>query len=163
VIKSIPSGVTAVGNPARIIGQSSERTSAAAEMDLALKSVVAPCGAAFRNTWAIWADGSIVYEDIDIDEKGYIDRNDIKRMLTLKHRLEIPDRCVDLLFSKIDVESKGKISKNRFESILSMLDDKITTTRKSSESIVTAESAVDDILTTYINRMNETVSDGSAI
>jgi len=47
VIKSIPDFVTAVGNPAKIVGNSNEK-SAAKEMDLALAHVISPCGAAFN-------------------------------------------------------------------------------------------------------------------
>lgn len=167
VIKSLPNNVTAVGNPARIIGQSSEKTSAAAEMDLALKNVVTPCGSAFRSTWAIWADGSIVYEDIDIDEKGFIDRTDIKRVLVQKHTIEIPDRCIDMLFSKLDHEGSGRISRPHFEEMMTvfrpLLNDDKELVKWKNFSLVTSESSADAILMNYFRKISETVSDGLSI
>jgi len=123
VIKSIPCNVTAVGNPARIIGRTAEGTSAAAEMDLALKNVIAPCGTLFRSTWALWADGSLVFEDVDADGKGYVDKEDIRRFLAVKYHHSISDGCVDMLFSKLDPEARatGKILRPAFENMMATL------------------------------------------
>jgi serine O-acetyltransferase len=50
VLKSLPNGSTAVGNPSRIVGKSL-CPSAAAGMDLALKYVVTADGKPYDSTW----------------------------------------------------------------------------------------------------------------
>lgn len=50
VLKSLPPGVTAVGNPARIVGRTTPEHSGMT-MDTALKDVVCPCGTLYKDTW----------------------------------------------------------------------------------------------------------------
>ena len=56
VLKSLPDGVTAVGNPARVVGRSL-CGSAAAGMDTAMANVVNSKGLKFSDSYTIWADG----------------------------------------------------------------------------------------------------------
>jgi len=52
VLKSLPPGVTAVGNPARVVGRPRIQHSGAM-MDTALKEVVCPDGSLFYDNWSI--------------------------------------------------------------------------------------------------------------
>ena len=52
VLKSLPDGVTAVGNPARIIGYSNS-SCAGITMDVALTDVIVPTGETFMDTWSV--------------------------------------------------------------------------------------------------------------
>ena len=70
VIKSIPDYATAVGNPARIVGTTDDKTTAARDMDLSLQHVKTSSGSMFNSTWTSWADGSVSFEDIDFSKKG---------------------------------------------------------------------------------------------
>jgi serine O-acetyltransferase len=55
VLKPLPAGVTAVGNPARIIGRSM-CAHAGEEMDTAMDNVVNAKGVKFSDTYNVWAD-----------------------------------------------------------------------------------------------------------
>lgn len=58
VLKALPDGVTAVGNPAKIVGRSTE-TSAAKGMDTAMEHVVNNKGLKFSDTYSLWPDGEV--------------------------------------------------------------------------------------------------------
>lgn len=58
VLKPVPPGCTAVGNPARIVGTSASTSPAASIMDVALHDVVTKDGRLFENTWTLWAEDS---------------------------------------------------------------------------------------------------------
>ncbi|KAJ1418632.1 serine O-acetyltransferase [Ochromonadaceae sp. CCMP2298] len=55
VLKPLPCGSTAVGNPARIVGRSL-CCSAAASMDTALKHVVTAKGTSYEESYSVWGD-----------------------------------------------------------------------------------------------------------
>jgi serine O-acetyltransferase len=58
VLKPLPNGVTAVGNPAQIVGRSL-CSSAAAGMDTGLVNVVNSKGLKFSETYSLWPDGEV--------------------------------------------------------------------------------------------------------
>ena len=58
VLKPLPDCVTAVGNPAKIVGRST-CTSSAAEMDTAMEHVVTSKGVKFSETYSLWPDGEV--------------------------------------------------------------------------------------------------------
>jgi acetyltransferase-like isoleucine patch superfamily enzyme len=64
VLKPVPAGCTAVGNPARIVGKSQSLQSAASTMDLALHDVVTSDGRLFENTWSACIFGSTAFRGI---------------------------------------------------------------------------------------------------
>lgn len=124
VIKSIPAFTTAVGNPARIVGKTYEKSgSAAKEMDLALAFVKSPCGALFRDTFTLWANGNISFEDIDTDSKGYIDHHDLKHLFKAKLQLgfEPSDECIAKIFPIFDENKDGKICKIDYTKTFTLL------------------------------------------
>lgn len=56
VLRSLPSNVTAVGNPAKIVG-TSLCSSSAQSMDIALHNVVTATGVAYDRDWNNFGDG----------------------------------------------------------------------------------------------------------
>lgn len=61
VLKSLPKGMTAVGNPARVVGKSM-CPSASMGMDLALEHVRNSNGLVYSTTWSVFAEGESQYE-----------------------------------------------------------------------------------------------------
>lgn len=59
VLKDLPQGATAVGNPARIVGKSLDKSSAES-MDLALKDVVTKSGKSYQSTWDVADEGIFI-------------------------------------------------------------------------------------------------------
>lgn len=58
VLKALPNCVTAVGNPAKIVGRSTCPSSAAG-MDNALEHVVTSKGLKFSDSYSLWPDGEV--------------------------------------------------------------------------------------------------------
>lgn len=58
VLKALPNGVTAVGNPAKIVGRSLCASSAAG-MDTAMEHVVDSKGKKFSDSYSLWPDGEV--------------------------------------------------------------------------------------------------------
>lgn len=56
VLRTLPSGVTAVGNPARIVGTATGE-SAGSSLDWALNNVTTNSGESYNTTWQLYADG----------------------------------------------------------------------------------------------------------
>lgn len=80
-------------------------------------------GSFYRSTWALWADGSLAFDDVDSEGKGFVDKTDIKRVLVHKYHHNISDTCVNVLFSKlgVDTHASGRISRDRFEVMMETL------------------------------------------
>jgi serine O-acetyltransferase len=57
VLKALPDGVTAVGNPAKIVGRSTGP--AGASMDTAMEHVFNSKGLKFSDTYSLWPDGEV--------------------------------------------------------------------------------------------------------
>jgi carbonic anhydrase/acetyltransferase-like protein (isoleucine patch superfamily) len=114
VTKPIPCGATAVGNPARVIGRSTE-TNSAANVDWALQHVETPEGTLYYKTWSINADGSGVFEEVDTDHKGKIDVRKTSAALTLRFNIKPPERILTTLFATHDEDNDGLLSKTEFE------------------------------------------------
>lgn len=121
VMKALPPNVTAVGNPARIVGRSVETTSAAAEMDLALKNVVTPCGTLFCHSWSLWADGAFEFEELDVKKQGSMDINDFASALKSKFHVNPSPACLELIFKKFDGDGDGFITKTEFDFVMAQL------------------------------------------
>jgi serine O-acetyltransferase len=63
VLKSLPKGLTAVGNPARVVGKSL-CPSASMGMDVALEHVQNSQGVAYSTTWSMYVEGENYAEGI---------------------------------------------------------------------------------------------------
>jgi carbonic anhydrase/acetyltransferase-like protein (isoleucine patch superfamily) len=120
VIKPLPDKVTAVGNPAKVVGQSTDPSSAAS-MDVALNNVVDQSGNVYNTTWALWDHDNFVFEDFDVGGKGKINIEDMKQMMRLKFRVSPSETCMNLLFRAFDQDNDGFITKAEFTSVTSQL------------------------------------------
>ena len=146
VLKSLPCCVTAVGNPARIVGRS-KCSSAANNMDLALHNVQycldlsqlardsggggipGNTGSAFtsasaaRGDWSqhLQIDPSEVFSQVDKTGCGTLSREEVATAMGLRFGLSPPPHVLQPLFSALDIAATGRIDRAAFEYISTQL------------------------------------------
>ena len=149
LVKSIADGTTAVGNPARVIGMSTD-TNAAANMDFALRQVQTLCGTPYFKSWSLNADGSGVFEEVDVDRRGVIDASRTIAALTLRFGMKPPELIVHEVFAQMDSDFDGMISKEQFESLSKQLlaygVSHYATTQSTGSSSSSSSSFSEDLL-----------------
>jgi serine O-acetyltransferase len=116
VLKPLPRGATAVGNPARIVGYTNCECPAGS-MDVGLIDVILPGGEKFNDTWSISVDGSTVFKEVDKDCQGKLCPIGTSQALTLRFGAKPPSRIINELFSYADCDKDGLINENEFETL----------------------------------------------
>lgn len=132
VLKSLPCCVTAVGNPARIVGRS-KCSSAANNMDLALHNVQycldlsqlardsarSGGGEGARGEWSqhLQMDPSEVFSQVDKTGCGTLSREEVATAMGLRFGLSPPPHVLQPLFSALDIAATGRIDRAAFEYI----------------------------------------------
>jgi hypothetical protein len=131
VLRHIPSNVTAVGNPARIVGHN-QCDSAGGNMDLAMKNVKylnemnAEKTAVDSDLSGVdkaveSLDGTVtlcpesVFKQVDTQNRGKINLNEVGTATGLRFGLAPPSPCIDILFKDADRDGDGYLSYSEYQ------------------------------------------------
>lgn len=136
VLRHIPGNVTAVGNPARIVGHN-QCDSAGGNMDLAMKNVkylnemnteskeMASKTAVDSDLGGVKAvdslDGTVtlcpesVFKQVDTQNRGKINLNEVGTATGLRFGLAPPSPCIDILFKDADKDGDGYLSYSEYQ------------------------------------------------
>jgi len=129
VLKSLPCCVTAVGNPARIVGRS-KCSSAANNMDLALHNVqycldlsqmAQTVGGGGGMTQLLKTDTQEVFAQVDKTGRGTLSREEAATAMGLRFGLAPPPSIMQGLFAAVDKTGSGRIDLRGFEELLQQL------------------------------------------
>ena len=122
VLKSLPCCVTAVGNPARIVGRS-KCSSAANNMDLALHNVQycldisQIMGQDGRPDRQFQRSPDEVFSSVDKSGRGTLSREEIATAMGLRFGICPPPAVLEALFIEADGERSGRVNREGYEEI----------------------------------------------
>lgn len=120
VMKSLPCGVTAVGNPARIVG-TSKCPCAASGMDMSLQHVETKDGDLFSKTYSLWADGSSAFDEADQESRGKLNIDGVVCAYTLRFSQRPDYNALVNAYAKYDKDRDGFLCREEFEKLIAEL------------------------------------------